>query len=169
MDEAMKDRLTSRDLWTRALFMILFVVAYAIAELLVTVTVIVQFVIILITGSANELLIRFGNNLSTYVYQIIRFETFNTEERPFPFSDWPDQALEENRWLHEPEPAAAPTAPPVEPAAAAEPTPRPASVAPEPEQPETGASTRAGEEDTETDAGAHPGQTEPDDQAEPKT
>jgi hypothetical protein len=115
MDEALKDRLTSRDLWMRALFMILFVIAYSIAEILITVTVIVQFLIILFTGSANELLIRFGNNLSTYVYQIIRFETFNTEERPFPFMDWPDEPLGENRWLPDPDPGT-PAEPAVEPA-----------------------------------------------------
>jgi hypothetical protein len=31
-----------------------------------------------------------GQALATYTYQIIRYLTFNTEERPFPFdSDWP--------------------------------------------------------------------------------
>ena len=168
MDEAMKDRLTSRDLWMRALFMILFVVAYAIAELLVTVTVIVQFVIILFTGSANELLIRFGNNLSTYVYQIIRFETFNTEERPFPFSDWPDEALEGNCWLREPAPAAAPTTPPAGPAAAAEPRPA-ASDVPEPESPAAGAGAETDEKEPGSGAEAPPEQTEPDDQDRPKS
>jgi len=45
---------------------------------------------VLFTGETNKLLEKFGQSLAAYTYQIIRYLTFNTEERPFPFDlDWP--------------------------------------------------------------------------------
>jgi hypothetical protein len=106
MDETLKHRLTSGEFWTRALYMILFGIAYSVAEIVLTLVVIFQFFAALFTSRVNEPLLKLGQNLSRYIYQIIRFETFNTEEKPFPFSDWPDEAPTSDYWLrdHEPEP-----------------------------------------------------------------
>jgi hypothetical protein len=101
MEEVMKQRLTSRNLWTRALYMLFFVLAYGIAEAVVTVVVIVQFFFALISGRANENLLVFGNNLSTYVRQILQFQTFNSEYLAYPFGDWPDEGLGSDVWLEE--------------------------------------------------------------------
>ena len=49
-----------------------------------------QFVSIILTGNVNEQLLKFGQNLSTCLYQITIFLTFNSEQRPFPFNAWPD-------------------------------------------------------------------------------
>jgi hypothetical protein len=98
MEEAIKERLTSRDIWMRGLYMVFFGFAYSVAELVIVLVVIFQFVATLIAGHANENALRLGNNLSKYVYQVFQFQTFNTESRPFPFSDWPDEPLEDNVW-----------------------------------------------------------------------
>lgn len=98
MDPALKARLTSSDLWMRLLYMILFTVAYGLAELVMTVAVIFQFFFILLSGSANEPLLRLGQNLTRYIADIVRFLTFNTEDRPFPFADWPDEPAGGERW-----------------------------------------------------------------------
>jgi hypothetical protein len=45
---------------------------------------------VLFTGDTNERLLTLGQNLSTYVYQITLFLTFNSDEHPYPFGDWPD-------------------------------------------------------------------------------
>ncbi len=82
----------ARGTWLRGIFMLLFAVAYGIAELLLFVTAVFQFLYLLVTGKTVERLLIFGENLSRYFYQIIRYLTFNTEERPFPFSDWPGAA-----------------------------------------------------------------------------
>jgi hypothetical protein len=84
--------------WRRTLYMILFVIGYSIAELVVGLVVVVQFVVVLFTGTANEPLLRFGNGLATWVRQVFRFLTFNTETMPFPFSDWPDESADGGRW-----------------------------------------------------------------------
>jgi len=101
MQRSARQRLSNRNLWLRALFMVFFAVAYGISETIVTFVVIIQFLIILLTGRANERLLRLGNNLSSYIYQIVRFQTFNSETQPFPFSSWPDEKAEDNRWLEE--------------------------------------------------------------------
>jgi hypothetical protein len=99
MDPALKARLTSRDLWMRLIYMILFAIAYGLAKLLMTVVVILQFLFILLTGSANEPLLKLGQNLARYIADIVRFQTFNTEDKPFPFADWPEDAPGGERWL----------------------------------------------------------------------
>ena len=116
MNQQIRQRLTRGDIWMRALYMVLFAIAYSIAELLITVVVIVQFIIILLSGTANEALLRLGRNLSQYVYQILCFVTFNSETMPFPFASWPDEEPGGHRWL---EPAQA-----VEPAPVVEPEPK---------------------------------------------
>ena len=98
MEEATKQRLTSADVWTRALYMVLFAIAYGISRFILVFLVVFQFLVVLFTGSANEPLLKFGTNLSTYVYQILQFQTFNSEEHPFPFASWPDDEPSGNRW-----------------------------------------------------------------------
>jgi choline-glycine betaine transporter len=48
-----------------------------------------QLVFVLATGQSNQRLAGFGRSLGRYLGQIAGFETFATEELPFPFSDWP--------------------------------------------------------------------------------
>jgi hypothetical protein len=73
--------------WLRGLMMLLFWVLYGIAEIVVGVVVLLQFLIVLFTGERNDRLVRFGERVSLYIYDVLRFVTFNSEERPFPFSD----------------------------------------------------------------------------------
>jgi len=98
VDNVNRPQLKEAAFWKRALYMILFAIAYSIAELIVAVIVIVQFLTILFTGRANETLLQFGNSLSAYVWQILRFVMYNTEHMPFPFSDWPLEPVDGDRW-----------------------------------------------------------------------
>jgi len=76
--------------WLRLLFMILFLALWSISRILVLAVVVVQFFWVLLTGDTNQRLLALGGSLATYSYQIIAYLTYNTEEQPFPFSDWPD-------------------------------------------------------------------------------
>ncbi len=101
MDEFSNESSTRRDVWVRALLMLFFLVAYSVAELVIWVVVVLQLLMVLITGRANENLLILGNNLSAYVYQIFRFQTFNSERQAFPFADWPNESVaEDNVWNH---------------------------------------------------------------------
>ncbi len=101
MEEELRERLSSKDIWVRALYMIFFAIAYSVAEVVITFLVIFQFLAILFTRHANEPLLKLGKNLSTYVWEVLQFQTFNTETRPFPFSSWPDEDTGDNRWLED--------------------------------------------------------------------
>ena len=91
MEENTRERFISSDIWVRALYMVLFAIAFGLARVVVVFLVLFQFVTVLFTGRANEPLLQFGKNLSVFVFEILEFQTFNTEERPFPFSPWPDE------------------------------------------------------------------------------
>jgi hypothetical protein len=100
MQQETKNRLSNSSLWKRALYMLIFSIIRALAESVVTLVAIFQFLILLVTGSANEPLLKFGTNLSTFIYQIMQFLTFNSEEYAFPFSDWPDEQYDVNNcWI----------------------------------------------------------------------
>ena len=79
----------NKDAWIRGLFMVLFVFFYHIAIMLVGAVAIIQFLSVLATGRNNPRLTVFGAALGRYFQQLVRFLTYNTETKPFPFSDWP--------------------------------------------------------------------------------
>jgi len=94
--EEIKAHVSDANIWKRLLFMILFTILYSAAEIVLCVVVLYQFLAVLITGSKNDKVLSFGAQLSTYVYQIVRFLTFNTDDQPYPVADWPsDKALAE--------------------------------------------------------------------------
>ena len=95
MNDEMKTNLSSEKPWLRLLYMILFACLVQVAGALMWVLVILQFLFSLFTGSDNENLRGFGAALSRYVYQTLQFLTYNSEDKPFPFADWP--ASEETR------------------------------------------------------------------------
>ena len=92
MDDKTKAALTNLDTWKRGLFMVVFAIISGVAKLVVTLVAVFQFVTVLFKGQTNDSVLPFGQNLSTYIYQITLFLTFNTEEMPFPFMDFPDGA-----------------------------------------------------------------------------
>lgn len=80
--------------WTRAIFMILFGMFYSLAGTVLLVAAVVQFIFLLAAEQPNPRLAAFGSSLGKYIRQIVEYQTFASEEKPFPFSDWPraDQA-----------------------------------------------------------------------------
>ncbi len=89
MSEEMKSHLKDMDTWKRLLFMLLFVVIYNVAEILIAVVVLFQVIATLFTGSRNRRVLEFGAQLSTYIYEILQYLTYNSDEVPFPFAEWP--------------------------------------------------------------------------------
>lgn len=79
----------SRNLWLRALFMLLMILAYQISVTLLFILAVIQFLIVLVNDAPNPRLMSFGRSLGTYLKQIVHFLSFATEEAPFPFSNWP--------------------------------------------------------------------------------
>ncbi|MGH1487625.1 MAG: DUF4389 domain-containing protein [Cellvibrionaceae bacterium] len=84
------ERLLSVDHWLRFAFMVLFAIILGVVSYVMTVLVIIQFIWALVAGEGNDKLREFGSSLSQYIYQTLRFLTYNTEDKPFPFADWPE-------------------------------------------------------------------------------
>ncbi|MDA1077199.1 MAG: DUF4389 domain-containing protein [Proteobacteria bacterium] len=101
MESTTRENMTRKSLWVRALYMLLFTVILGFAKTIVGLSVIFQFLTILFTGRSNEPVLQFGNNMSVYLGDVYRYLTFNAERLPFPFSDWPDEEIGEDRWMSE--------------------------------------------------------------------
>ncbi len=84
------DRVQQQDKWVRALYMLLFLAILWLVKLLFLGIILLQFVLVLISDQTNLQLLYFAKSLSRYAYQICLFLTFNSETKPFPFSDWPN-------------------------------------------------------------------------------
>ena len=89
MDEQIKENLSSSDTWGRVLYMFLMAIFYGIAEVVLTAVVIFQLILVLFTGKKNERLLKLGQSLSTYIYQVVCYLTFNSNQKPYPFGAWP--------------------------------------------------------------------------------
>ena len=83
------DNLKNGQTWLRGIFMILFGLIYSVTEVIVFVVILLQFFFVLFTGRQNVRLKEFGEGLSVFIYQIMSYWTYNSEERPFPFAKWP--------------------------------------------------------------------------------
>lgn len=95
MAKIWKDNIKSESFWLRSLFMVLFLVIYRFVDILVILVAISQWLYMLLTGDASASLSRFAGGLGAYVAQIIGYLSYNTEEKPFPFSDWPQARINE--------------------------------------------------------------------------
>lgn len=95
MDEQLKENLKSGSTWIRGLYMLLFIVLVGIARIVLNFVVLFQFGTKLFTGNTNDRLLELSQNIASYSYQVIRFLGFNTEEKPYPFGEWPKKAQDE--------------------------------------------------------------------------
>ncbi|MEX0963412.1 MAG: DUF4389 domain-containing protein [Pseudohongiellaceae bacterium] len=93
------DNIKQPSVWIRVLFMVLFGIAsYLLILPLIIILSIAQALFSLITGKPNANLRYFSATLELYVSQIIKFLTYLSEVKPFPFSDLPeveDSSLED--------------------------------------------------------------------------
>ncbi len=105
MDEQLEENLKKTSTWKRIFFMLIFGVIEGVVKILLWTVILLQIATVLITGSPNENVLKFGKNLSLYIYHIFAFLTYNTELLPYPFAEW--EATEEIK-LPEPKPRKTP-------------------------------------------------------------
>lgn len=84
-----KSLIKDKSMWRRLLYMLLFVIAYSVVETILTAIVIIQILFRLFTARTNERLLKFSAQAATYIFEVLQYLTFNSEEKPFPFADWP--------------------------------------------------------------------------------
>lgn len=78
-----------RPVWKRGAFMLLFLVAFSVAQGVQGLVAVVQFVSLLVSGRANEYLADFGRGLAMWLAETSGFLTCVTDRMPFPFAPWP--------------------------------------------------------------------------------
>ena len=78
-----------RKLWVRGLLMLLLAAAFQLAASVLLFIAVLQLVLAAATGAPNIRLQHLGRSLGRYLAQIADFESFGSEELPFPFSTWP--------------------------------------------------------------------------------
>lgn len=83
------ERSQQRETWLRGLYMLIFVVFFAIAETLLHLIALVQFLWMLFAGSPNDAVRRFGVSMALWMADVARFQACHTDEKPFPWKDWP--------------------------------------------------------------------------------
>lgn len=84
-----KHHLANPDVWIRLLYMILFWFLLVLARFAVGLLAVLQFLLVLLTGAPNEHLRSMGGSVGVWTLQTMRFLTFSSDAKPFPFQDWP--------------------------------------------------------------------------------
>ena len=76
--------------WVRVILMIAFaVVLFVIIPAIVLVLMLTQTLFVFITGDSNDNLRVLGTALSKYIFEVLQFLSYASDNRPFPFSAFP--------------------------------------------------------------------------------
>ncbi|MBW1606544.1 MAG: DUF4389 domain-containing protein [Deltaproteobacteria bacterium] len=75
----------------RLLYTILFLIVFEIVKIIIQVSVIFQYVYLLISKTSNNPIRNFSNKVSVYAYRVLRYVTLNENEKPFPFNNFPKE------------------------------------------------------------------------------
>lgn len=93
-DKNTKENPSNSDIWLRGGFILIFALIYGISKIVIWSLVLFQFISLLVTKKTNPQLSGFSQSLSVFVYQLLQYVMFNSDEQPFPFSDWPEAGME---------------------------------------------------------------------------
>lgn len=89
-DGKLEKNLKSRTVWLRLLFMCIYAMFASLAGMVGSAVIVLGFLWLLFTGEANRELRQVGQAIATYLFEIIRYLTMNTDAKPFPFGTaWP--------------------------------------------------------------------------------
>lgn len=89
MSEVSTDTQGDNSIWIRGLYMLLFLLFYSVAEFVMMVVIIVQFGYRLFSDECQPRLLQLGGSVALYIYQVLQFLSFNSDEMPYPFKEWP--------------------------------------------------------------------------------
>jgi len=86
-DTPIEEHIKSRSTWLRLLFMVVLYMLATVASFVGSFVVILGFLWVLFTGETNQQLKQAGQVIANYIYDVIRYLTFNSDDKPFPFGD----------------------------------------------------------------------------------
>jgi D-alanyl-lipoteichoic acid acyltransferase DltB (MBOAT superfamily) len=73
----------------RLLYTVFFFIVFEILKIIIQVSVLFQYVYLLILKTYNNPVRNFTNKVSVYAYKVLRYVTLNENEKPYPFHDFP--------------------------------------------------------------------------------
>jgi len=91
----LKDSVTSDAFWLKTLYLIGFFIVYRVLDLVILVIGAAQWLFRLFTGDVNAELASFGASLGQYINQIIQYLSGASDDKPYPFKDWPGHKAED--------------------------------------------------------------------------
>ena len=92
----LEQNIKSSTTWFRLLFILIYCALISLASLVGTFVVVVGFFWVLFTGEVNQQLRQAGQAIASYIYEIVRYLTFNTDDKPFPFGGaWPSDSVDD--------------------------------------------------------------------------
>ncbi len=91
MDNTQESKASRKQIVIRFLYTILYLIVLEIIKLIVQITVVLQFIYLLIAQKYSVPLRTFSNKLATYAYRVMRYATLNENFRPFPLHDFPTE------------------------------------------------------------------------------
>ena len=88
---SLRQKLTNPSHWLRLLLIFLmYLVLFTVVQFIVTVSMLVQWVLVLFNGETNTRLRKFTKGLNRYSWEILEYLNFNSDRCPFPLADWPE-------------------------------------------------------------------------------
>lgn len=93
-EEDLKKNVKDKDTWLRFVYLVMFGVVFYLCSMLAFACSVFQFLAKLFSGSSFEGLSEFGDSLATYLSQVIRYMTFASDEKPFPFAPLPGKKVD---------------------------------------------------------------------------
>lgn len=89
MTDGKQTNLTNPDVWIRLIYMIIFGLLSGLARWVIVVIAILQFLLVLLAREENRNLRELGDSIAEWTQQCFRFLCFGSEQKPYPFQDWP--------------------------------------------------------------------------------
>ncbi len=91
MKEVTESKLSRKKIGIRLLYTVMYLIIFEILKTVIQITVLFQYIYLLITKKYSVPLKNFSNKVATYAYKIIRYVTINDNARPFPFREFPEE------------------------------------------------------------------------------
>ncbi|MHA1127733.1 MAG: DUF4389 domain-containing protein [Alphaproteobacteria bacterium] len=77
--------------WTRLIPMLVLILCFGLSEAALYIIALIQFIWVLVNGEPNEGLTEFGASLAEWMSQNAKYLSYATEEKPYPWAEWPSQ------------------------------------------------------------------------------
>lgn len=78
-----------KKIFVRLLYTVFFFIVFEIIKIIIQVSVLFQYIYLLITKTYNNPVRNFTNKVSVYAYRVLRYVTLNENEKPYPFNEFP--------------------------------------------------------------------------------